>query len=69
MHDDSGYAYAAVFNGNNDTGIVDDNFSTAFDDMAKCVDEWPIASSSTSGSSKTMILMPGVFTLVTFIFV
>jgi CubicO group peptidase (beta-lactamase class C family) len=69
LHDTGRYAYAAVFNGNNVTGIVDNDFSTAFDDMAKCVDEWPSASSSTSGSSKTMILMPVVFTLVTFIFV
>jgi hypothetical protein len=61
--EENGYAYAAIFNGNNSTGMIDyDTYDTVFDEMAKCVndDEWPLdffAADSDSGASRTSVLL------------
>jgi CubicO group peptidase (beta-lactamase class C family) len=76
MNEENGYAYAAVFNGNNSTGLIDDaTFHTPLDDMAKCVNgnEWPFDHFSSmtdadepSASSTAKILQTGalIFALV-----
>jgi CubicO group peptidase (beta-lactamase class C family) len=77
MSEERGYAYALIFNGNNGTGLIDEDVgvfdAVGFDRMAKCFDdgEWPVdfyeVPIDHSGASAARIITTSVL-FVAFVF-